>query len=71
MGEADLGAVDGTVARRLDERQEVMVSGVEGDLLEGDLERLACGPRRHGWVGRRADGAGRHWPDWRCCGVIP
>lgn len=37
MGEADLGAVDGTVARRLDEGEEVMVSGIDDDLLEDGL----------------------------------
>ena len=37
MGKADLGAVDGTVARRLDEGEEVMISGIDDDLLEDGL----------------------------------
>lgn len=37
MGKADLGAVDGAVARRLDEGEEVMVSGVDDNLLEDGL----------------------------------
>lgn len=42
MGEADLGAVDGTVARRLDEGEEVMVSGIDDDLLEDGLFAREC-----------------------------
>lgn len=37
MGKTDLGAVDGAVARRLDEGEEVMVSGIDDDLLEDGL----------------------------------
>ncbi len=38
MREADLGAVDGAVARRLDEGEEVMVSRIDDNVLEGGLE---------------------------------
>lgn len=37
MREPHLGTVDGTVARRLDQRQNVMVPRVLDDLLEGGL----------------------------------
>lgn len=42
VGKADLGAVDGAVARRLDEGEEVMVSGIDDDLLEDGLFGGEC-----------------------------
>jgi hypothetical protein len=38
MREADFGAVDGAVARRLDEGEDVMVARVDDDLIEGGLK---------------------------------
>lgn len=40
--EAHFGAVDEAIAEGFDEREEVVVAGVEDDLLEGSLCVLGC-----------------------------
>lgn len=55
MRKPDLGAVDGAVARRLDQRQEVMVARVDDDVVERFLQK---GETTAALAFARAGGAG-------------